>query len=57
MGGVAGVSTTTDLGRSGDATISSHGLLMPTPVVGLDILYLMVFVITVSRHDLEDYQN
>ena len=42
MGGVAGVSITTNLGRSGDVTVSSRGLLRSTPVVGLSILYLMV---------------
>ena len=34
MGGVAGVSTTTVLGQSGDATVSSHGLSRPTPMLG-----------------------
>ena len=34
MGGVADISTTTDLGWNGDATVSLHGLLRPTPVSG-----------------------
>ena len=42
MGGVVGVSITTNLGRSGDATVSSRDLSRPTPVVGLGILYLIV---------------
>ena len=44
MGGVAGVLTTTNLGRSGDATMSPRGLPRPTPVVGLGILYLIVLL-------------
>ena len=42
MGGVADILTTMDLGRSGDATVSSRGLPRSTPVVGLNMLYLMV---------------
>ena len=34
-GGVANILTTTDLGRNGDAMVSSHGLPRPIPVVGL----------------------
>ena len=44
VGGVAGFSTMTNLGRSKDATMSSRGLPRPTPVVGLGILYLMVLL-------------
>ena len=44
VGGVAGVSTTTDLGCSGDATMSPRGLPRPTPVVGLGMLYLIILL-------------
>ena len=44
MGGVAGISTMTDLRRSGDATVLPRGLPRPTPVFGLGILYLMVLL-------------
>ena len=44
MGGVAGISTMTDLGRSGDATVSPRGLPRATPVVGHGLLYLMVLL-------------
>ena len=44
MGGVTGVSTMADLGRSGDATVSTRDLPRPTLVVGLGILYLMVLL-------------
>ena len=44
MGGVVGISTTTDLGCSRDATVSPRGLPKPTLVVGFGILYLMVLL-------------
>ena len=42
VGGVAGVSITMDFGRGGDATVSSRDLPKPTPVVRLDIWYLII---------------
>ena len=44
VGSVAGVSTMTDVGRNGDATVSPRGLSRPTPMVGLDIWYMMVLL-------------
>ena len=44
VGGVAGVSIKTDLGRSEDATVSSRGLPRPIAVIGLGILYLIVLL-------------
>ena len=44
MGGVVGISTTTDLGCSRDAKVSPRGLPKPTLVVGFGILYLMVLL-------------
>ena len=41
VGSVASISTTTNLGHSGDATMSLRGLPRPTPVVGLSMLYSM----------------
>ena len=37
MGGVVDVSTTMNLGHSGDAIVSSCGLPRPTPVIRLGI--------------------
>ena len=44
VGGVAGILIRMDLGCSGDATVSPHGLSRPTPVVGLGKSYLMILL-------------